>query len=145
MVVHTDNDILRVGIISPFTEVNIISLICMPKSWRATQTFFCKIPPFLSCTQKVAIFMGYAVSVATQVVKTLPFVIYLKMVNLGKMVCLLCISIKSYFEKDIRSLILFQCCLGYQLTFFLLFGFSHCTPSARGAHAAANKAETAAS
>lgn len=45
----------------------------------------------------------------------------------------------------LRTLILFKCCLGFKLTFFLLFGFSHCTPSARGAHAAANKAETAAS
>lgn len=68
------------------------------------------------------------------------------MVNLGKKwYTFCCISIKSYCEKDIRSLILTKCCLGYQLTFFLLFGFSHCTPSARGAHAAANKAETAAS
>lgn len=103
MVVHTDNDILRVGIISPFTEVNIISLICMPKTWRATQTFFCKIPTFLSCTQKVATFMGYAVSVATQVVKTLPFVIYLKMVNLGIMVCLLWYLYKKLFWERYKK------------------------------------------
>lgn len=37
------------------------------------------------------------------------------------------------------------CHLRQQLIWFPLFGFLHCTPSARGAHAAAHKAETAAS
>lgn len=36
------------------------------------------------------------------------------------------------------------CHLRQQLICFPLFGFLNCTPSARGAHAAAHKAETAA-
>lgn len=36
------------------------------------------------------------------------------------------------------------CHLRQQLICFPLFGFLNCTPSARGAYAAANKAETAA-
>lgn len=147
----TGNDIQRAGIVSLWLKsISSIWYPCHEKFEDCTDFVLQNPQLFLSLITECFTFMAFA-GLSSQ--KLTSFSIW--MCSAGGNVLYdcqrLCKALRRCALRYFRSkllikvcLILLKCFLGYQLTFSLLFGFSHCTPSARGADAAAHKAETAA-